>query len=473
MELTLLLPAGEAARFQRHPILKATRTGRTRSAATRIVWYDEPDFSLAARGLALAEQNGVWRLEQHEPGPFDVWPPTTDHRLIEETPPGAAMSAAAAFEGRRIVYPLTIDGSPMTATLLTGVLRTVAAERPAGRLILDGPDAAVRSLLSGLADTLPLTVPTHSLAVEALHLARGTEPPPRRTGAPAVAPDMVPGGLTVESAFAHILGHLTGVLLHLAPLAADPATGPEPVHQMRVTVRRARSAVSLFQPALDSPALTRAADGLRALSQVLGPARDWDVFMTETVAPVEEALPDRSGLSALLRAGARRRRDARAALSVWLTGPDFRLLTLDLACLSAAGAMLEDPPPLTVFAAHALHGRWKKVTNTGKSLDELDNPGLHGLRLKAKRLRYAAEFFAPLFPGKATTRFIRRLSVLQERLGVFNDTAVAESLLRQLNATPGHAAGLVLGFTAARGANIKPKIAAAWVRFRRRDPFWD
>jgi triphosphatase len=89
-----------------------------------------------------------------------------------------------------------------------------------------------------------------------------------------------------------------------------------------------------------------------------------------------------------------------------------------------------------------------------------------------KRLRYAAEFFAPLFPGKQASRFIRRLAVLQERLGLFNDTAVAEALLRDLNSTPGHAAGLVLGFTAARGARSRPKIADAWVRLRRVDPFW-
>jgi CHAD domain-containing protein len=92
--------------------------------------------------------------------------------------------------------------------------------------------------------------------------------------------------------------------------------------------------------------------------------------------------------------------------------------------------------------------------------------------LKAKRLRYAAEFFAPLFPGKHASRFIRRLAVLQERLGVFNDAAVAASLLRELNGNPGYAAGLVLGFTAARGSRSRPKIAEAWVRLRRMEPFW-
>ena len=496
MELTLLLPAGDAARLNRNPLLKAVRTGRTRSATRRIVWHDGPDRPLAARGQALAEEKGVWRLEQHLPAPLDPWPPATDHRLIEEAatrdeltePRPDTLVPVAAFDGRRTIWALTIDGEPVSLTLLDGVLRAVAAERPVTRVILNGADAPVRSLLLSLAEVLPLDVPRHSLAVEALSLADGTVPNPRRSGAPAIAPH----GLTIDSAFAHILGHLTDVLLTLAPLIVDSATGPEPVHRMRVAVRRARSAISLFQPLLDSPALMRASQGLRTLGQILGPARDWDVFMTETVPPVEAALPEQTGLGTLSHAGNRRRRAARAALGTWLSGPDFRLLTLDLACLAAAIPVspdlpvpdlpapdlpvpdlpVPDLPSLAEFAAHSLRRRWKKVISTGRSLEGLDNPGLHGLRLKAKRLRYAAEFFAPLFPEKAAARFIRRLSVLQERLGVFNDTTVAEALSREINATPGYAAGLILGFTAARGAGIKPKIAAAWARFRRRDPFW-
>ena len=197
--------------------------------------------------------------------------------------------------------------------------------------------------------------------------------------------------------------------------------------------------------------------------------------MTETVPPVEAVLGDQSPLPALLRAGARRRRTARVALSEYLKGAEFRLLCLELACLAAAepADTEAEPQPLTAFAATILQARWKKLSHAGKSLDDLDNPGLHGLRLKAKRLRYAAEFFAPLFAEKPAARFIRRLSVLQERMGLFNDTTVAEALLRELNSNPGYASGMVLGFTAARGSRARPKIAAAWSRFRHRQPFWE
>lgn len=241
---------------------------------------------------------------------------------------------------------------------------------------------------------------------------------------------------------------------------------------MRVAVRRARSALSLFAPILSEPSLAGVSEGLRTLGQMLGPARDWDVFMTETVPPVMAALPVQTRLQTLVRAGTRHRHGVNAALSVWLAGPAFRLLVLDLACLTAAAPDEANPVPLRAFAASTLQTLWKKVRNSGRSLGKLDDPDLHRLRLKAKRLRYAAEFFAPLFPEKPAARFIRRLAVLQERLGIFNDSTVAEALLNDLSRAPTHAAGLVLGFTAARGAKIRPKIASAWARFRKRGPSW-
>jgi triphosphatase len=484
MRLTLHLTPADAARLPRLPGLKAARTGRSKGMAVRVVWQDSLDRALATDGLALAEESGGWRLEQHRPKPTDAWPPATDHRLIEEArAPGAfihvlpeTLTPVAAFEGRRTVIPLTIDGETLSVTILVGVLRAVAAECQATRLILEGPDAAVRTLMRALAETLALTVPEHSLAEQAHHLADGSQPEPRRSGAPALPPLGSPragphDGLSIQGAFAHIIGHLTGVIIHLAPAVADITSGPEPVHQMRVAVRRARSALSIFPPLIDDPDV---AEGLKRLGHMLGPARDWDVFMTETAPPVETVLPNQTGLIALTRAGDRRRRSARAALSAYLISPEFRRLGLELAWLAAAAPPESEtePPPLIEFAASVLRTRWKKLLHAGKALHDLDSSELHGLRLKAKRLRYAAEFFAPLFAEKPASRFIRRLADLQECLGVFNDTAAADALSRELSGKPGYAAGLVLGFTAARGANIKPRIAHAWARFRRRDPFW-
>ena len=476
MELTLRLPPEEAATLHRAKPFAAARTGRTQTRRRRIVWHDGLDRALAASGLAVSEQGGIWRLTRERPGREEPWPPATDHRVLAtaQTPAETGVDVpdtlvpVAAFDGRQSVSALTVDGEAVVATLLLGMLRAVAAERQVALLTLEGPDAAVLALVHALAAVLPLIVPDQSLAAEAFGLADGTVPVPRRAGAPVLPK----AGLTTQAAFAHILGHLTGAMLACAPGAADGAAGPEPVHQMRVAVRRARSALALFAPVAGGPEVERAADGLRALGRILGPARDWDVFATETAPPVEAVFPGDTELRALLRTADRHRRVARAALSTFLTGAAFRLLLLDLAWLAARAPDDTAPPDLPTFAASVLLGRWKKVVRTGKSLDALDHAGLHALRLKAKRLRYAAEFFLPLFPGKPAARFIARLSVLQERLGVFNDTDVAASLSREISARQPHAAGLLLGFTAARATGIRPKIDRAWDLFRRRDPFW-
>ena len=222
MELALVLTTADAARLHRLPAIKAARTGRSRGQAVRVVWHDTLDRTLAADGLALSEQRGAWRLERHRPEPTDPWPPATDHRLIEEasdpntlsTPLPDALTPVAAFDGRRTAFTLTIGGEPVTMTLLDGVLRAVAADRPCSRLFLEGAGVAVRELVLLLADHLTLSIPVQSLASEALRLADGTTPEPRRIGAPVLPPE----GLSTHAAFAHILGHLADVLLHLAPL---------------------------------------------------------------------------------------------------------------------------------------------------------------------------------------------------------------------------------------------------------------
>ena len=90
-------------------------------------------------------------------------------------------------------------------------------------------------------------------------------------------------------------------------------------------------------------------------------------------------------------------------------------------------------------------------------------------------MRYATEFFAPLFAGKAARKYIARLADLQEVLGAVNDTATAATLTGQLagGADRAFAAGVIQGFGAARGRRALAKVQDAWERFTRASPFWD
>ena len=130
---------------------------------------------------------------------------------------------------------------------------------------------------------------------------------------------------------------------------------------------------------------------------------------------------------------------------------------------------------LEAFASRALARRLHRLAAAGEAIEHLDAAALHAIRLRAKRMRYVAEVFAPIYPGKATRRFMRRLARLQDRLGRLNDSSVADGLLGEIGAGAGgraHAAGLVRGFLAARGGGARGRIARAWARFHRLEPFW-
>jgi triphosphatase len=254
---------------------------------------------------------------------------------------------------------------------------------------------------------------------------------------------------------------------------------PEPVHQARVALRRLRSVIRLFQPALDCPELTEADSALRDLARLLGPARDWDVFLGTTAPAVARAFADEPALNRLRAAAQRRRQDAYAALAAWLRGPEPARLGVELACLlvaqpwerTAAGGA--EAHSLRAYAAHALRRRARRLKRTDADLSDVPIEALHALRLHAKRLRYACEVFAPLFPGRHAARMIRRLSALQEALGHLNDGAVAGALMAELGpAGRGHGGGLVRGYVAGHQAAALAPAQRAWQRLRALEPFW-
>jgi triphosphatase len=504
----LVLSPEDADRLSRLKLLAPLREGRARNRAVRIVWHDGPEAELAKTGLALVERKGLWLLEQMRPGSAknrrQAWFPGRPSPILAQAatqaglmegladpessgPAEPALPAAcipwAAFEGREIGYVLRIDSEVVDLTFLNGAIRTVMREQPACRLLISGRGPLAASLAGQIAGELKLAIPRFSLAEEALAIARGAEPKPRALGAPVLVHET-----SVAEAFDHIVAHLTDVILYWAPLAAAGKHGPEPVHQIRVATRRLRSAFSVFSRAIASPSVAEVDAGLKKLAATLGPARDWDVFNAGIGANVGQAFDadqqEGRAVAKLLAATERQRVAGYEALQRLVATAEFRQLGIRLAALAAtrpwqteidetAQAALE--MPLTDFAASVLGRRLKRMFSNGDDIEHLETETLHEIRLKAKRLRYAAEFFSGLFPSKSTKRFIGRLSVLQECLGTLNDGAVAAGLL---NSLPGagsdraFAIGAIRGFVAATGGASRAEIAQAWAKFRKQDPFW-
>jgi triphosphatase len=489
MELELAGEAETVTTLSRLKALSACRNGRPRTQSMKIVWHDDPDHVLLAGGTTLAEQRGVRRLERLFPD-AETWLPAQPAPTVAEAPDGAALPSPlaplAAFDGRQTTSVHQFGDQPVVVTVARGILRSVTAEQPAARIWLSGEDQAVRAALMLIAATIPVAVPLTTLAAEAIALATGRPATPRHNGAPTLPPALPEVPSSVTGALMHILGHLIDVILANAPTAVRrDGEGPEAVHQMRVAVRRARSALAIFKGAVPDGTFDTVSAGLKELGSRLGPTRDWDVFAEETVPAIQQALPNDDRLERLIATAQRRRLACQKALAAYLASPEFRMFSLELAWFVAAGFWhvvpeavpneAPHPPPLADFAASVLQHRWKKLLASGKRIEDLDIPSLHRVRLRAKRARYAAEMFSALHHGKASHRFIRRLSKVQERLGVLNDGAVAAHLLAELGGPAGrhaYATGIVIGFLAARAAKIRPRIVRSFERFRRQPAYW-
>ena len=173
-----------------------------------------------------------------------------------------------------------------------------------------------------------------------------------------------------------------------------------------------------------------------------------------------------------------------------LDGVEFRQLGVALAALVLLRPWmgLVDPDPVVAekraqlqhahladFAARALTRRLDAVIAPGADLSGLTSEALHDIRLHAKRLRYAVEFFSPLFPGGEARRFLRRMSAVQERLGLLNDGTVAAALMAELpqkGAGRAGAIGVIRGFIAAQSSGGRRKMERSWHRFLKLEPFW-
>jgi CHAD domain-containing protein len=272
-------------------------------------------------------------------------------------------------------------------------------------------------------------------------------------------------------------------MLGHAPLAR-PEAGPVGVHQMRVALRRLRSVLRLFRPVADGASLRGIDAALRDLARLLGPARDWDVFQAGLGAELPEAFPE-PRMQALSRAAEAERLSGYAALRKHVEGPGFRTLAWHaVTALRLRPWRLEQEEPEAValraapvrdFAGQVLDKRRKKLLEMGEDIEALDAEALHELRLEGKRLRYAAELFAPLWPGKAARRFLGRLSELQDGLGVANDTAVARALVNGLatrEAGRAWAIGVAEGYAAARGGVARKEAHRLWDRLVDAETFW-
>lgn len=248
---------------------------------------------------------------------------------------------------------------------------------------------------------------------------------------------------------------------------------PEALHQVRVALRRWRTAQAVFGPASGvSQDRTRAT--LKWLARELNDARDLDVFAA-AFEPLRDADAGARALWAALEA-ARAKAYERADEAI----QSDRLRRLLWRTAQTTPSRGDDDSPLAAgVAAAAIQRRWRKVKKGGRKLERMHADKRHQLRIEAKKVRYSIELCGELFGHpKRQARMAKALKNMQDALGVLNDLAVGERIALRLARETGtpeaaFAAGRLAGTRACQEEKAVLKAArAAYEDFRGVGRFW-
>ena len=474
--------------------LGGSRPTRERLLTT---YYDTPEGHLRRRGYALRirsrggareltlkrdEGDGLTRGEWTSPLP----PATRDDRAprLDQLPPEApvvdlglagsvALNPTFLTEIERAKKEVRTGDALVEASLDTGRISADGRETPVAELELELLSGPVGDMLAGALDLLAerrLAVGTRSKAATGTDLLLGASPPAVRAARASLDPaDSIDGALAkvVRAASVHVTGNLAPVL---------EAGDPEGIHQLRVSLRRLRSALLFLKPHLGSRADALNREARRALKR-LGPARDLDVFLLETLPAVIDANPGVSSLPRLRDAARERRDAAHASARTLILGRRFNRFVLDLLHVAHGGELVarDADAPLPAAARRRLNKRYRSLMKAGKGFERLGEPERHRVRIALKKLRYACDYSRSLFPGPAVGSCLRHLSSLQDDLGRLNDAAVARQISGELavaNPAAADGASRVRDWCDERVRSAEPGLIESWRTFVAAEPFW-
>lgn len=262
---------------------------------------------------------------------------------------------------------------------------------------------------------------------------------------------------TTLGSLAHgaIAKYLKQIAAYEKPVLAD--NDPENLHQMRVGLRRLRTAVQVFDPGLDLPKAGRE-PVIATVGRQLGQLRDLDVIGATLRDRYAPDLPDNEQhcLEGVLRYLASQRHQAlkrvkkllkgkgysklQQSLSDWVAEPTYRAI----ATLPAHQVVPDLVLPLV--SQLWLHPGWLVGTKASRgglavnlslgqpATDTLisdQGPVLHSLRKQVKRVRYQLRLVADLYPGTLDND-IQRLSAMQDTLGDLQDSTVLAAFIGEV-----------------------------------------
>jgi CHAD domain-containing protein len=328
-----------------------------------------------------------------------------------------------------------------------------------------------------LVEAFPARLGLRSKAERAHALAAFDRPAPVHADSPALRPDM-----TIEETIAAVLRNCLAHFLGNLP-TLESGDKIAAVHQMRVAMRRLRSALKLFVHVAPCSEFEALAEESKRIATVLGGARDWDVFVERLTTGPLGRFSASPGFGALLAAAEGKADEGHAEVDRLAADKAVARFVLRVERMAASrgwrdgadeSALTALEAPIEEFARGRLDALRAKLKHSGRHFRSMAPEKRHALRIAMKHMRYATEFFGALFPDpSAAEHYAEKAAALQEQLGALNDAVIEMRLIDTLgSANATYAAGLVAGWCARDSEGDPAALKAAWRKFLHTTPFW-
>lgn len=505
IELKLRIPRDALPRLRRHRALDRWLAGSPSEERMVSTYFDTPDLHLLHRKIAVRDRKvgtrhvlSVKHTPKTEIGTHgrreweaEIAKKKPDFRIIDDRALRKKL-AADKIAGRlrplfvadvnRAVWPLRIENSSIEFAIDVGEIKSRKHRLPvceAGLELKSGDVGGVYALARELHKSVPFALEPLSTAERGYTLAADVAPKPHKA-----TRLKIPRHATVGEAF-FLIGRNGLTQLRANEACVRLKQDAEGIHQIRVAVRRLRSALSLFRDLVAEKERRDIMRRLKWIAKECAEAREWDVFEDESLAALHETFSSDPSYQGFTAAVDRLRRAADRRAADMLAGAHYTENVLEVGAWwdgggweKTATAIIAEPA--LKFAEGQIGKFHRRLCKSGDRIGDLDERGLHELRIRAKKLRYAIGFFGGVLPAKDVRAHLEVLAEIQDCLGALNDIAVARRLLARIETSAegldptafARAAGIVTGWNTARLEAGLKQLPKAWRRFADLRPFW-
>jgi len=471
-ELKLAIDPTNVERFLNHPLVIFANNSQ-RTIKLQGTYFDTPDHQLLSQNISLRvrkedddwiqalktfqantagiHQRHEWETIVRENAPeLDKLPFEIKQSVFADSDLCNTVGPVFNVNVERRLWTLnSANGDDVELCLDQGMLSTQTALEAISEIELElksGNPASLVEMAIELLETIPLSIENRTKSKRGYNL---------------LAPELVTYhksdilNLTKKRSAENVfVCCMQSCIEHLQENEAVTFQGGEPegVHQMRVALRRLRSALTFFKPLIPLESYRDLKPQIKWLSDLMGPVRDWDVF----IISLQDMLQQESKqatlhhyLTQVLDNARREQHKHQANLIKAMKSPQYTKLFL---CLSQwllnrpwreyvnSKQLKKLDAPVKQYTNKRLGKIYSRLLRYGgDSLSLLTPVNRHKVRIKSKEFAYSLRFVSTLYPG--AVNYLDLLSNLRDDLGILNDNYTAKSLMKTPNLIPENETG--------------------------------